>query len=355
MTEQQDVFFELRDGLATITMNRPKVLNALTYDMLMAIWPRLRDWAEDPAVKAVLIKGIGDKAFCAGGDIRSILEDKKAGGPLPEAFFRDEYKVNRLIHNYPKPYIALIDGVTMGGGVGLSVHGSHRIATQNTVMAMPETAIGFFTDVGATYFLPRLPGEIGTYMGLTGHRVRAADCLYTGVATHYVEAARLPQLENALQSADWGADDASSVVDDVIRGFADDPGRPPIGPERDAVDRCFAADTVELIQAALEAEGTEWASTQLGLLEKRAPLSLKVTLRALRQGAALDFDDCMVMEYRLSQSFMAGSDFFEGVRAVLIDKDHAPKWQPGRLDTVTDAMVEDYFRPLGARDLNFDR
>ena len=354
MTEQQDVFFELRNGLATITMNRPKILNALSYDMLMAISPRLHEWADDPAVKAVLIKGTGDKAFCAGGDIRSILEDKKVGGPLPEVFFREEYKVNRLIHNYPKPYIALIDGVTMGGGVGLSVHGSHRIATQHTMMAMPETAIGFFTDVGGSYFLPRLPGEIGVYMGLTGHPLRAADCLYTGVATHYVEAAKLPSLEDALLSADWDSSDAQGVVDDIVRRFADDPGRPPIGQERDAVDRCFSADTVELIQAALEAEGTEWASTQLGLLEKRAPLSLKVTLRALRQGATQSFDNCMVMEYRLSQSFMDGSDFFEGVRAVLVDKDHAPRWQPASLEAVSDAMVEDYFTPLGVRDLSFD-
>ncbi len=354
MSEDQEILFERRAALGVITLNRPKALNALTLEMLREMGPRLKDWAGDPEIKAVVIRGSGDKAFCAGGDIRRVAEDLGRGGSLPREFFRDEYRVNRMIHRFPKPYVALADGVTMGGGVGVSVHGSHRVATERTLIAMPETAIGFFPDVGGTFVLSRLPGELGTFLALTGYRLRAADGLYSGLATHYVESGRLSALETRLAEADWSGAAPEEVVDEAIRGLADDPGRPPIAQEREAIDRCFAGDGMDLIVAALEAEGTEWASSQLDILGKRAPLSLKVTLEAIRRAARMDFDDCMRMEYRLSQRFMAGSDFAEGVRAVLIDKDQAPRWQPSSLDEVTDEMLAGYFAPLDGQELTFE-
>ena len=345
--EDPEILFEARGGLAVVTLNRPKALNTLTWDMMLAYHPRLREWAEDPGIGALVIRATGSRAFCAGGDIRIIWEQIRDGGELPRLFFRREYTLNHDIHRFPKPYIAFLDGIVMGGGVGLSVHGSHRIATENTLFAMPETGIGLFPDVGGTYFLPRLPGKLGLFLGLTGARLKAADCLYAGVATHYVESARLEDLVAALADARLEA----ASVEAVIADFAGDPGPAPLAEQREAIDRCFAAESVEAILEALRAEASPWADKLVGLMEKASPTALKLAFRQIHEGAELDFATAMTLEYRLSQACMYGHDFPEGVRALIIDKDNAPKWLPATLEEVEAEAIEACFRPLGDRDL----
>ena len=235
----------------------------------------------------------------------------------------------------------------MGGGVGVSVHARHRVVCRaRRCFAMPETGIGLFPDVGASYFLPRMPGRLGAYMALTGARLRAADCLYGGIADVFVPAARHDDLIATLRG--------DSDIDAVLRAFATDPGAPALGDHREAIDRCFAGETVEAIEAALEAEDSDWARATLKTMAGRSPTSQKIALRQIALGAGLDFDDCMRMEYRLSQHLMAGHDFFEGVRAVVIDKDQAPDWRPARLGDVSDAMVSEYFAPLGPAEITFE-
>jgi len=352
-----EVRFAHRGSLGLITMTRPKALNALTLSMINLIHPALQAWAADAAVQAVVIEGEGDRAFCAGGDVRAVWEAGRAGhvagvpGSLTADFFRAEYRLNHLIHHYPKPYIALIDGVTMGGGVGLSIHGAVRVATERTLFAMPETAIGLFPDVGGSWFLPKLPGGLGLYLALTGSRLKAADCLAAGIATHYLESARLPDALAALERAAWPGG-AGAALRPLCSEPADAGTLPALRP---AIGRCFLGKTsVEAVQAALEAEGSDWARDTLATLARRSPTSMKVSLEQLRRGAALSFDDGMVMEYRLSQAFMApGSDFYEGIRAVLVEKDHAPRWNPPTLSGVTAAQVERCFAALGKYDLSF--
>jgi len=244
----------------------------------------------------------------------------------------------------------LMDGITMGGGVGVSVHGSHRVATERTRFAMPETGIGLFPDVGGSYFLPRLPGAIGMYLALTGAQLGPADCLYAGIATHCMDFGRLDEMKRALPRA-VGTGDAHVGVDRTMGARHQNPGAAPLAAHRDAIDRCFAAASVADIVAALEAEGSDWATQQLEILGAKSPTSLKVTFRQIRAGATMDFAEVMRMEYRLTQGCMAGHDFYEGVRAAVIDKDRTPKWRPARLDQVTEAAVDAYFAPLGERDL----
>jgi enoyl-CoA hydratase len=344
MTDADDILFEVADGLALVTLNRPAALNALTLDMILRFHAQLDAWAADPAVRRVAVRGAGEKGFCAGGDIRALYDGR--GGPITADFFREEYRLNRAIFHYPKPYIALIDGIAMGGGVGVSVHARHRVVCEATMLAMPETGIGLFPDVGATYFLPRMPGRLGAYMALTGARLKAADCLYGGIADVFAPVARHGALIQALR----GAPDIETVLQD----FAVEAGIPPLAAHRAGIDRSFAGGAVEAIVAALEAEGTDWAEAQLGAMAGKSPTSQKIALRQIQLGAGLDFDECMRLEYRLSQHCMAGHDFFEGVRAVVIDKDQAPKWRPARLDQVSDAAVAEYFAPLGAAELTFD-
>ena len=341
MSGASGIRFERRGGLGLVTLDRPRALNALTLDMIRALDARLAAWAADASVRAVAIRGAG-KAFCAGGDLTALCEGDAA---YRRIFFRDEYRLDRRVFRFPKPYLALIDGVVMGGGVGVSVHGSHRVASERTLFAMPETGIGLFPDVGGGYFLPRRPGRIGMYLALTGARLRAADCLYAGIATHYVPGDRLDALVDALADGD---------VEATLARFASDPGPPPLAEHRAAIDRCFAGSSVEAIVATLEAESGDWARTTRATLAAKSPTSLKLAFRQLSAGATLDFEAVLVMEYRLSQFCMAGHDFFEGVRAVVIDKDNAPRWRPATLAEVTEAEIDRAFRPLGDRDLRFD-
>jgi len=354
-----EILLERHGPLAVVTLNRPKALNALTLPMIRAFDPALKAWAHDPDVKAVVVRGAGDRAFCAGGDVRAAWEAGKAAkegrgdGALTADFFREEYVLNRRIHRFPKPYIALLDGITMGGGVGLSVHGSQRIVTQKTLFAMPETGIGLFPDVGGSHFLSRMPGQLGAFLALTGARLHAADTLYTGVGTHHVPSEALDTLVAELERELAAADAPGAAVQTVVSRHAVPAGEAPLAAHRAAIDRCFAFDRVEDIVAALEREGGEWAEAQLKALVHLSPTSLKISLAEVRRGAKLDFDACMAMEYRMSQACMAGHDFYEGIRAVLVDKDRNPKWKPATLAEVGDDLVEAHFKTLGDRELVF--
>lgn len=334
---------EQRGALGLITLERPKALNALTRTMCLAMAAALRRWADDPAIRAVAIRSAGGRAFCAGGDIRALYEAGRAGTADGPAFYRDEYRLNRLIRRYPKPYLALIDGIVMGGGVGVSVHGSHRVAGAGMVFAMPETGIGLFPDVGGSYVLPRLPGRLGWWLGLTGARLGGAACLASGIATHYLPGDRHQEVIDRLA--------AGAAVEAALGAAVAPPAA--TGLDRQQVDRLFADDSVEAIVAALAADGSPWAHEQLEVLRQKSPTALAVTARQLRQGATLDFEACMVMEYRLACRLCRTADFLEGVRAVVIDKDHAPRWQPARLSEVRPDVVEALFAPLEGGDLTF--
>jgi enoyl-CoA hydratase len=351
----QDVQLETRGPIGLVTLDRPKALNALSLEMIRAIHPRLDAWASDPAVKAVVIRGAGGKAFCAGGDVRAVA--LSLGKPVPEgeeplarAYFREEYALNHRIHHYPKPYIALVDGISMGGGLGLSIHGSHRVITERVVFAMPEMAIGLFPDVGGGWFLPRFPGEVGTYLALTGARGTAADAMWVGYGTHHVEHTRLDALVEALVGTDWSAGKPHEVATRLLSTFSTEAGPAPLRAHQEAMDRCFSADRVEEILAALAAEGTEWSEATRATLSRMSPTSLKVALRQLRRCRSLPYDEVVPLEYRLSQSLTAHPDFREGIRAVLVDKDQRPRWNPATLEEIPDARVEAFFATLGDRE-----
>lgn len=339
------VLIDVESGVAVVTLNRPAAMNALTLSMIETLSANLRAWAGDAAIAAVIVRGAGDRAFCAGGDIRALYDAHNDGGPLTETFFRTEYQLNRLIYHYPKPYIALIDGVVMGGGVGVSVHGRHRVLCEKTLFAMPETGIGMFPDVGGSFFLPRLPGELGMFLGLTGHRLRAADCIYAGIGDCYIPISRHEDLIAALRT---GGDIPATLSD-----MSEDAGEAPLLALRELIDRCFSTGSVPAIERALENDDAEGAADMLGAMRGKSPISQMITYRQLRAGAGLDFDDCMVMEYRLSQHVMAGHDFAEGVRAIIIDKDNTPDWRPGSLSQISADMVEGYFSPVKSGELTF--
>lgn len=358
LEQDQEIVVSVADGVGRILLNRPKALNALTLDKIRVMDQTLRAWAEDDAVHCVVIEGAGDKAFCAGGDIRKLYDAGKAGDKaFLSAFFGEEYRLNRLIKMFPKPYVALMDGITMGGGVGVSVHGSHRVCSERTVFAMPETGIGMLPDVGGTYFLPRLPGATGMYLALTGARMRAADCLYTGVATHFVPHERHKEVLAALCEAERNAtthEDMQTAVTCVLDMFYEEPGAAPLAVQRDAVKRCFSGGSVEEILKNLQDEGGEWAENTLATLHTKSPTALRVAFRQMQVGAQLDFDRCMQIEYRLSQRLAGSPDFLEGVRAVIIDKDNAPQWNPSTLADVDPAGVDALFAPLPDGDLNLE-
>lgn len=363
MADTEEILFGREGGLATITINRPRALNALTLANYRRIAPALAAWAEDSSIHVVLVRGAGGRAFCAGGDVRAVYEAGRGGGDdaeLTRVFFREEYRLIRQIHRFPKPYIAIIDGITMGGGAGISVNGAYRVATERTLFAMPETAIGLFPDVGATRFLNRCPGRIGRYLGLTGARSRAGDVLYCGLATHVVAQDVTEPLSAALAQTEWGAGDERQQVEAILAQWSmAHVGLPPLATLRPAIDRCFAADTLEEILESLAAEATAggdtagWAAETRAALLTKSPTSLKVTLRQLLLGRDYDLDQALILEYRLTQHMMAGHDFYEGVRAALIDKDQKPRWRPPRLAEVGDEMVAGYFAPIGEHELDF--
>ncbi len=339
MTPEPEVLARVSSGLGRLTLNRPKALHALNRAMCDAMIEALLAWRADDAVKSVLIDHAGERGFCAGGDIRMIAESGAGDASEAKAFFDTEYKLNHLLFDYPKPVTALVDGIVMGGGVGISEPADVRIATERTTYAMPETGIGLFPDVGGGWFLPRLPGQTGVWLALTGARLKAADTVFLGIHTHYLPSDALEAFRAIL-----AADPAYPI--DVADGLETDAGEPPIEPHLPAIDRLFAHDTVEAIFAALEADGSDWALAQLATLKTKSPQSLKVTLRQLRTGASLEsFADNMAMEYALGGRVVRTHDFQEGVRAVIVDKDNAPKWSPADLSGVSDADLDALFAP----------
>ncbi|NXD55117.1 HIBCH protein, partial [Corvus moneduloides] len=357
MSKQTDstaeVLLEKKGGAGIITLNRPKALNALNLSMIQQIYPQIKTWEQDPETFLIIIKGTGGKAFCAGGDIRAITEAGKVGDELSQDFFRGEYRLNNAIGTCKKPYVALIDGITMGGGVGVSVHGHFRVATEKTLFAMPETAIGLFPDVGGGYFLPRLSGKIGYYLALTGCRLKGRDVLKAGIATHFVESEKLPALEKdliALKSP------SKEKIADLLNSYhmkctVDQEKEFVLDEHMEKINSIFSANSMEEIVKKLRQDGSPFAMKQLETINKMSPTSLKLTLRQLREGASMSLQEVLRMEYRLSQACMKGHDFYEGVRAVLIDKDQSPKWKPAALEEVSDEFVDNCFKPLGNDDL----
>lgn len=345
----QDVLTRIDGRIGHLTLNRPEALHALTTPMCLAMTEALLAWREDPDVRAVLVDhAAGTRGFCAGGDIRMLADSGASDGSAARAFFHSEYRMNHLIHSYPKPYIAICDGVTMGGGVGLSVHGSIRIATERTVFAMPETGIGLFPDVGGGWFLPRLPEpELGTWLALTGARLKGQDVVTAGVATHFIPTELLDAARAQIAGAAL-ADNPGAALQSGLDALCE-ATRAPIVPAPGALKPLFGHDTVEAIFAALAADGGEWPLKQLAELKTKSPQTLKVALRQLRGGArATDFAAHMAMEYRIGARVVHLHDFSEGVRAVIIDKDNAPAWNPATLEGVTDALVDSIFAPLPA-------
>ncbi len=341
MTTEPEILFEKRGRAGIVTLNRPKALNALNSNMVSLMHPQLVAWAEDPQVELVIVRGAGEKAFCAGGDIRQLHDWGTAKDPAMRAFYAEEYRLNTYIKHYPKPYVALVEGIVMGGGVGVSVHGSHRVAGERLMFAMPETGIGFFPDVGGTYFLPRMPGKTGTWLALTASRLGQADALWSGFATHAIASDDLDAVAGAL--CDRGN------PDETLAAFSRPAPDAPVQALQGVIDRCFAGETVEDILALLDAETGEhadWAHKQAETMRGKSPTSLKIALRQMQEGAKADFRECMRIEYRVVTRIAQGIDFYEGVRAVIIDKDHAPKWQPATLAEVSDAAVDAYFAPL---------
>jgi len=347
MDESVEILCERRGAAGVITLNRPRALNALTLTMVRAMRNALDSWSGDPAVTRVIVEGSGEKAFCAGGDIRRLTELGRAGDKEEAlAFWREEYQLNARIKRYPKPYISLIDGIVMGGGVGISLHGTYRVAGERYLFAMPEVGIGFFPDVGATYALPRLPGQAGMYLALTGERVKRADAMMLGLATHAVDSGGLAALREALI--------AGEPVEAALSRASVDPGTAPLAAERPVMDACFSAESVAAILRRLDEaakEGSEFAARAAAVMRAKSPTSLCIAFEQVRRGGGIEFEEAMRTEFRIVSRIFEGHDFYEGVRAVLIDKDGQPRWQPASLEEVRAETIEQHFAGLGAHEL----
>jgi enoyl-CoA hydratase len=338
MTEDVLTFKEGRIG--RIRLNRPRALHALNTEMCVAMAAALEQWRGDLAVEAVLIDHAEGRGFCAGGDIRMVAESGKGDGAAARRFFFEEYRMNHALFTYAKPVVTVMDGITMGGGVGISLPARVRIATENTKFAMPETGIGLFPDVGGGWYLSRLPGRMGQYLALTGHRLNGAECLALGLATHYLPAGALPQAKQRIADTPQG-------IDAALQSLTVDPPAAPILDHAQEIDRLFASDTLEAIFAALEADGGAWAAEQLAILKTKSPQTMKVSLRLLYDGARMaTFADEMRQEYAVASRVAQRHDFLEGVRAVIVDKDNAPRWNPATPEGVTTHVLDQIFAPL---------
>jgi enoyl-CoA hydratase len=345
MTDEE-VFFEVKGTLGLITLNRPKALNALTLSMVREIHPQLKKWENDSSVKNILIKAEGEKAFCAGGDIRALHDWGKNNDEEAVGFYREEYILNQYIKRYPKPYISLVNGIVMGGGVGLSVHGSHRIAGENYSFAMPETGIGLFPDVGGSFFLPRLSFEAGTYLALTGNRIKAADAIFLGTATNFIKSENFSNLINDLSKEE---NDPKEIIDK----YSVEPGESEFREISQFCNKIFKADTVEKIIENLTEENSDLSKKILSIIDQKSPTSLKVALKSLRLGKNISFEECMQMEFRMVNKVMNDHDFYEGVRALIIDKDNNTSWKPSNIYEVEENFVDKFFSSLDD-DLKFN-
>ena len=336
----QDVLTFTEGSLGRIRLNRPQAIHALTREMCVAMSQALLAWANDPAIEAVLIDHAEGRGFCAGGDVVALARSGGGDGSEAAAFFFDEYRLNHLLFTYPKPTIAIMDGITMGGGVGIAMPCQVRIATEATRLAMPETGIGLFPDVGGGWYLSRLPGRVGQFMALTGARLDGAECRYLGIATHFVPQAALPELVERLKAAPGRTAGA-------VGAFTETPPPARIEQNLSTIARLFASDTLEEVIAGLEADESDWAQTELGTIRTKSPLSCKVSLRLLKEGAGrADFADEMRAEYALACRVVQTHDFIEGVRALLIDKDNNPNWQPAVPEAVLDETLDQLFTDL---------
>ncbi|ADU13696.1 enoyl-CoA hydratase/isomerase family protein [Asticcacaulis excentricus] len=336
--EEKPVLAQVENGVGRLTLNRPQALNALTTAMCRDMAHTLSQWAADDRVRYVVLDHSG-RAFCAGGDVRAAARSGRADGEAAREFFRTEYRLNTLIKRFPKPFVALIDGVTMGGGVGISVHGSHRVSTENTLFAMPETGIGLFPDVGGGWFLPRMVGETGTWLALTGERLKGTDVRAAQISTHHVAAADLPALKAELL--------AGGDIDNILHRYDRPVGEPSYTEHLEVINRIFGKATLADIAIALKLEDSDWAQHQGEVLATRSPFSMSVTLRHLREGRRLEtFEQVMEMEFRIASRLCQSHDFLEGVRAVLEDKDHSPHWLPQSIGCVSARSVEALFAPL---------
>jgi enoyl-CoA hydratase len=345
-----DVIVRELGALRRITLNRPQALNAITLDMAATMTAFMREWADDPAVGAVLIDGAGDRAFAAGGDIRALYDAAKSGDDLPEKFWATEYRLNVLIARYPKPVIALIDGLAMGGGVGLSAHAAYFVSTDRSTIAMPEVGIGFFPDVGVSFLLTRAHWELGTYVALTGERLSAQGALLCGLANCHIPSTRLGELPAALADCRSGPD-----IRAVIRKFETSPTPGKIPKALHWIMPCFSGDTIEEILEALSMCDNEDARAARQAMQKASPTSLKVTLRNLRDAAKFKrVEECFRQDYRIARACIAGHDFIEGIRAAIVDKDRKPAWHPDKLEAVTPEIVERHFRSVGELELTFE-
>jgi enoyl-CoA hydratase len=344
-----------REGSAgIIRLNRPKAINAVTLEMFRDVDKALDAFEADPAVAVIVLEGAGERGLCAGGDIRALWESSKVQGDLGAILWREEYILNARIKKFAKPYVAFMDGIVMGGGVGLSAHSSHRVVTERTKLAMPEVGLGFFPDVGGTYLLSRSPGEIGTYFGLTGTTMNGPDAIYARFADAMVPSARLPVLREALTKLRPGT--TSSQVSALIEGFATGEKAGPVAARQAEIDRLFGHDRMEDIVAALKRDGSELAQEAAKTLAGKSPRGMVVTLKLLRLAReARSLEECLVREYRAALEVFRSDDFREGVRAAVIDKDRKPRWSPPRIEDVTPEMVAPYFAAIGADELNFNQ
>uniref|UniRef100_F1KWG5 3-hydroxyisobutyryl-CoA hydrolase, mitochondrial n=2 Tax=Ascaris TaxID=6251 RepID=F1KWG5_ASCSU len=352
-TNANEVLISAVNGKRVITLNRPRALNALNLSMVRTMYPKYKKWSEDGDVCLVMMKGAGDKAFCAGGDVVAVTKSFKANDPaqtVHKDFFREEYLLNHQIGTCKMPHVALIDGITMGGGCGLSVHGKFRVATERTMLAMPETALGLFPDVGGSYFLPRLGHYLGQFIALTGYRLNGADVYHAGIATHFVPSSSLADLEQELVNLPK-SEVCNERVDEVISKFkANAMPKFSLDPLLSEIESVFSASTVEEIIERLQKSETDFARKQNAVLAKMSPTSMKITLRQLQEGSRMEFAEVFTMEYRLTQNIMKGHDFHEGCRAILVEKDRKPVWKPAKLEDVTAEMLDGYFAPLPASD-----
>ncbi|ROM34016.1 crotonase [Pseudomonas poae] len=344
---QEEVVIEVRNHIGHLTLNRPEGLNAITLNMVRRLTSQLQAWADDPQVFAVVLRGAGEKAFCAGGDIRSLYDSFKSGDTLHEDFFVEEYALDLAIHRYRKPVLALMDGYVLGGGMGLVQGADLRVVTERSRLAMPEVAIGYFPDVGGSYFLSRIPGELGIYLGVTGIQIRAADALYCGLADWHLDSARLAELDQQLDNLKWHDSPLKDLQGVLAKLAVQQLPDPPLAALRPAIDHFFALpdipSIVEQLQAVTVADSHEWALTTANLMQTRSPLAMAVTLQMLRRGRHLPLEQCFALELHLDRQWFERGDLIEGVRALIIDKDKAPRWNPATLHDLDSRHVESFF------------
>ncbi|MBB6287319.1 MULTISPECIES: enoyl-CoA hydratase/isomerase family protein [unclassified Pseudomonas] len=344
---EEDVLAEVRNHIGHLTLNRPSGLNALTLDMVRRLTQQLQAWSDDPQVHAVVLRGAGEKAFCAGGDIRSLYDSFKRGDTLHEEFFVEEYALDLAIHHYRKPVLALMDGFVLGGGMGLVQGADLRVVTERSRLAMPEVAIGYFPDVGGSYFLPRIPGELGIYLGVTGVQVHAADALYCGLANWYLDSAKLASLDQKLDSLQWHESPLKDLQGVLSKLAVQRLPDPPLAALRPAIDHFFGLpdipSIVEQLQEVTVADSHEWALNTVHLMRTRSPLAMAVTLEMLRRGRRLPLEQCFALELHLDRQWFERGDLIEGVRALIIDKDKNPRWNPPTLHGLDKSHVDSFF------------